>query len=300
MLHTILAKLRRDWQYYLLLLIPVAYIVVFKYGPMYGVLIAFKQFQPMKGIWGSEWAGLKYFRQFIETPYFWQTLRNTAVLGLCGILTFPIPVCLALSINEVRNRRFRQAVQMVTYAPHFISTVVLVSLLTQFLSLHGPLSQLLQRLAVEGVDLLGSPQAFPALYIGSGIWQSAGYSSIIFIAALSGVDPSQYEAAVVEGANRFQRMRYISLPGILPTMVILLILNIGQFLDIGYEKIYLMQNPLNISASEVISTYTYKVGLLGGNLSFSAAVGLFNNVINFLLVITVNRIAKTVGETSLW
>lgn len=295
-------KIKRRWQLYLVILLPVIYIIVFKYIPMYGVQIAFRDYIVTKGISGSPWAGGKYFIQFFKSYQFWRLIGNTLAISLYSLIAgFPIPIILALSLNEVRKHSFRKAVQLITYAPHFISTVVLVSIVMQFLSPQsGLIATIIKRLGGEPLNFMGLPEYFQSIYVWSGVWQSTGYASIIYIATLASIDPSLYEAAAIDGASRLQKIWYIDIPGIFPTIVILLIMNMGRIMSVGFEKVYLMQNPLNLRTSEIISTYVYKVGLLGANFSFSTAVGLFNSVINFILLITVNQIAKKVGETSLW
>lgn len=295
-------SLKRHWQYYLLVLPPLLYILIFKYFPMFGVVIAFKDYNVVKGILGSPWAGFKYFEQLFDAPFFWQYLRNTIVISLYGlIVNFPLPILLALALNEIRNGFFKKSVQMVTYAPFFISTVVIVSIIIVNLSPNVGLSSTIFRaLGMEPVDFLGQASLFKTIYVFSDAWQHTGYSAIIYIAALAGVNPELYEAAKVDGATRLQKIIHIDLPSLVPIIVILLILNIGSTMSVGFEKIFLMQNPLNQNASEVISTYVYKVGLLNSNFSFSAAIGLFNSVVNLILLIIVNFISRRVSANSLW
>ncbi|WP_309119225.1 ABC transporter permease subunit [Paenibacillus sp.] len=295
-------KWKRHWQYYLLVALPLLYILIFKYIPMFGVLIAFKEYNVVQGILGSPWAGLDYFKQIFDTPFIWDYFKNTLEISLYGMLVgFPAPIALALALNEIRNGRFKKTVQMVTYAPYFISTVVIVSILIVNLSPNtGLMSSLFRSLGLEPIDFMGKPGWFTSIYVWSDVWQFVGYGAIIYIAALAGVNPELYEAAKVDGATRRQKIVHIDLPSLVPVMVILLILNMGNVMSVGFEKMYLMQNPLNQASSEVISTYVYKVGLLETNFSFSAAVGLLNSVINFILLVLVNFIAKKVSSTSLW
>ncbi|WP_338594734.1 ABC transporter permease subunit [Paenibacillus sp. Y5S-9] len=295
-------KMSRHWQFYLLVLLPMLYILIFKYVPMFGVLIAFKDYNVVQGIWGSPWAGLKYFEQLFQAPFFWQYFRNTLVISLYGLLVnFPLPILLALALNEIRNGFFKKTVQMVTYAPYFISTVIIVSILIVNLSPNvGLVSNLFRVFGMEPIDFMGSASMFKTIYVFSDAWQFMGYNAIIYIAALSGVNPELYEAARVDGATRLQRMINIDIPSLVPVMSILLILSVGSTMSVGFEKIYLMQNPLNQNASEVISTYVYKVGLLNSDFSFSAAIGLFNSVVNFVLLVLVNLISKKVSSNSLW
>lgn len=295
-------KIMRHWQFYLLVALPLLYIITFKYLPMFGVMIAFKDYNLVDGIWKSPWVGFKHFEQLFDAPFFWDYLKNTLTISLYGLLVgFPAPIILALALNEIRNGFFKKSVQMVTYAPYFISTVIIVSILIVNLSPNvGLLSNIYRALGLEPIDFLGRSEFFKSIYVWSDVWQFMGYGAIIYIAALSGVNPELYEAAKVDGATRFQKIRNIDLPSIVPVIVIMLILNIGQIMSVGFEKIYLMQNPLNQHTSEVISTYVYKVGLLGANFSFSTAIGLFNSIINFTLLIIVNFVAKKISSNSLW
>ncbi|WP_229730089.1 ABC transporter permease [Paenibacillus silvae] len=300
--HPFIRSLKKHWELYLLVLPPVLYLLVFKYIPMVGVQIAFKDFSVVKGIWGSPWVGFKHFEAFFESPNFWLLIKNTIGISFYSLLAgFPIPILLALALNEIRTGYFKKTVQMVTYAPHFISTVVMVSIIILMLSPHvGVVDKLFSMLGFPMTNFMGIPEYFKSIYVWSGVWQGMGYSSIIYIAALAGVDPSLYEAAKMDGASRLRKIWHIDLPTLVPVTVIMLILSLGSIMGVGFEKIYLMQNPLNTSASEVISTYVYKVGLIGANFSFSSAVGLFNSVINLILLIIVNSISRKVSENSLW
>lgn len=300
MLHTF-GRIRKNWGLYLLLLPAAVLLLLFAYIPMYGVLIAFKDYSPATGILESPWAGFKYFEKFFNSYQFNITIKNTLIISLYSIATFPIPIMLALMINQMRANRFKQVFQTVTYMPHFISTVVMVGLILILLSPgNGLLGNLFRLFGAEAPNLIGSAGMFGSLYVWTDVWQHAGWDSIIYIAALSAVDPSLYEAAKVDGANRWQRIRYIDMPMLLPTAITLLILRIGGLLGVGFEKVYLMQNNLNISSSEVIATYVYKIGLLSSQYSFSSAINLFNTVINFILLILVNQAAKKYSENSLW
>lgn len=291
-----------NWQIYLLLLLPFTYIIVFKYIPMAGAAIAFQDYSIRDGIMGSEWVGFKYFARFINSPNFWLLIKNTVGISLYTLIAgFPIPIMLAPALNEVGNGKIKKIIQTVTYAPHFISTVVMVSIITQVLDPHnGIVNQLLGMFGVEPTNFMGEASMFKSIYVWSGVWQSMGYSAIIYIAALSGISPELYEAAQIDGASRLKKIIHIDLPGIAPTIIILLIMQCGQIMSVGYEKVYLMQNDLNRSASEIISTFVYRVGLVDGQFSFSTAVGLFNSAINFILLLTVNKISSKVSETSLW
>ncbi|WP_068776371.1 sugar ABC transporter permease [Paenibacillus sp. FJAT-26967] len=298
----VLRRIRKNADLYLLFLPVVVYFLVFEYGPMYGVQIAFKNFVATKGIWGSEWVGLKHFQRFFDSYYFWRLIKNTLGIGLYQLAVgFPIPILLALMINEVRSSGYRRFVQTVTYAPHFLSTVVVAGMITMFLSPQsGLVNLLIQAFGGEPVSFMTEPGWFKSIYVWSGVWQHMGWSSIIYLAALAGIDPQLHEAARVDGASRLRRIWHINLPGIMPTVVVLLILEVGTVLGVGFEKVFLLQNSLNTASSEVISTHVYKSGILGAQYSFSAAVGLFNSVINFILLILVNRIARRVNQTSLW
>jgi putative aldouronate transport system permease protein len=297
-----LAAAIKGYQLYLLFLPTLLYVLVFLYGPMYGVLIAFKSFRPHLGILGSPWVGFRHFVRFFNMPTFWTIIGNTIGLSLYHLAAgFPIPILLAIGLNISRNRKFKKTVQTITYAPHFISTVVMVGMLSVFLSpRYGLVNHAIAFLGGERIFFLGEPEMFQSLYVWSGVWQDAGWGTIIYLAALSGIDTSLHEAAIVDGATLRQRVWHIDLPGILPTIVILLVLNLGRVMSVGFEKAYLMQNALNIDRSEIIATYVYKVGLLDAQYSFSASVGLFNSAVNFVLLLTVNRIAKLLGQGGLW
>ena len=293
---------KRHWQFYLLIIPPVLYFIIFKYIPMLNSVIAFKDYNVVAGIWGSEWAGLKYFKLFFDNPNFWPLVKNTLILSLYTLAVgFPIPILLALMLNEIRQGVFKRSVQMVTYAPYFISTVVIVSMLTLILSPRlGIVNDLLGIFGVDSINFLGEQSMFRSVYVWSDVWQHTGYNAIIYIAALAGVNPELYEAAKVDGASRLQKIIHIDLPSIMPVMVIILILNVGNVMAIGFEKVYLLQNPLNLATSEIIATYVYKVGLLNANFSFATAVGLFNSVINLILLVSVNAFARRISNNSLW
>lgn len=297
-----LKHMARQWQLYMFLLIPVACVIIFNYVPMYGITLAFKDYKIKQGILGSPWAGGKYFMQFFSSPNFGLTLKNTLVLSLYSLAAgFPMPILLALCLNEVKQQWFKKLVQMVSYAPYFISTVVMVGMMIQLLNARsGFVNELISMLGGTPVDFMAIPGLFRTLYVWSGVWQGMGYSAIIYIAALSNADPSLYEAAVIDGANRLQKIIHIDIPAIVPTMTLLLIMSLGNIMSVGAEKVYLMQNNLNLLTSETISTYVYKIGLISGQFSLSTAVGVFNSVVNFVLIVIVNTVARHVGETSLW
>lgn len=295
-------KNRRYKQLYLLAIVPFLFVLIFSYIPMGGILLAFKDYSLRKGILGSPWAGLKYFQQLFTIPIFPTILKNTIVLSLESmIFSFPFPIILALAFNEIRNARLKKTLQTISFAPYFISTVVVVSILFQMFSFrYGVINVIVNKLGFESVNFIGSSGFFKPSYIISGIWQGAGYSSILYIAALAGVDISLYEAASIDGASRLQRVLHVDLPCITPTIVITLILSVGNILSIGFEKAYLLQNPVNYEVSEIIATYVYKTGIEQAQFSFSTAVGLFNAVVNCIMLITVNKIAGKISETSLF
>ena len=297
-------RIARNWGLYLLLRPALTLLICFTYKPMYGVLIAFKEYKPVKGILGSAWADpwYKYFKKFFDSFQFKTTIRNTLVITLYSMLVmFPLPIVLALGVNQLKNRTYRKIFQTVTYMPHFISTVVMVGLLTLLLSPgSGLLGAICGMLGIEAPNFLGQPSAFKHLYVWSDVWQHVGWDSIIYIAALSSVDPSLYEAATVDGATNLQKIKYVDIPMLVPTAVIMLIMRFGSLMSLGFEKVYLMQNDLNLTASEVISTYVYKIGIINVQYSYSAAINLFSTVINFILLVLVNQISKKVSDNSLW
>lgn len=297
-----MTQILRSWQLYLLILPTIAYLIFFCYKPMYGVLIAFKDFKPHLGILGSEWVGFKHFSKFFNSPNFLSLLSNTLLLSIYSLVAgFPIPIILALGMNSLDSRGFKKIVQTVTYAPHFISTVVIVGMLNIFLSpTNGIINSFLHCFGQEPIFFMGEPGMFPSLYVWSGIWQGMGWGSIIYLAALSGVDSALHEAAEIDGASRVKRIWHIDIPCIIPTIIIMLIMNAGKIMSVGFEKVYLMQNALNLETSEIIATYVYKRGIINAQYSFSTAVGLFNSVINIVLLLTVNKISNKVSETSLW
>ena len=295
-------RILKHWEYYLLVLVPMAYIVIFKYVPMVGAQIAFRDFNVIEGMWGSPWVGLREFVRFFESPSFWRLIENTFSISLTRLLLgFPAPIILALALNEISQRSFKRSVQMVTYAPHFISTVVMASMIILFLNPRLGLFGVLMRAAgVQPVNYLAVASHFKFVYALSDIWQHAGYGAIIYMAALAAINPELYEAARIDGASRLQKIIHVDIPGIMPVMVILLILEFGEIMEVGFEKIYLLQNPVNISASEIIQTYVYKIGIINASFSFASAVGLFNSVINFILLVAVNAFARRISNNSLW
>ena len=296
-----LRRIRRKWQLYLLILPAIVSVFIFHYIPIYGVQIAFKNFRSSKGILGSEWVGFKHFARFLAYPDFWKILWNTVRISLYSLATFPCPVILALMMNELNSERYKKFMQMVTFAPHFISTVVVCSMVLLFFDRsQGLVNNVIAALGGERYDFVSSTRYFSSLYVWSGVWQNLGWNAIIYIAALSRVSPELIEAARVDGATRLQIVRYVNFPAILPTVITMLILSAGSLLNVGFEKIYLLQNPLNMEASRVISTYVYEIGLQGGQFSYSTAIGLFNNVVNIVVIILVNGISKRVTRVALW
>ena len=295
-------RLRENWQLYVMLLIPVVLTIVYKYWPMYGIQIAFRDFKASRGITGSEWVGLYWFERFFTAPNCVRMIKNTVLLSLYSLLwSFPIPIILSLMLNEVKSPGRKKFAQTVLYAPHFISEVVVVGMLFIFLSpTSGIVNIGLGKLGVQAVNFLAEPSMYKHLYVWSGVWQGAGWGSIIYIAALSAVSPELYEAARIDGASKFQQIVHIDFPSILPTATILLIMNAGSVLSVGFDKAFLMQNDLNMSTSEIIATYVYKMGLRNSQYAVSTAVNLFNNLINFGLLLLVNCITRKLGETSLW
>lgn len=288
-------------EYYLMLLPAVIYVMLFCYAPMYGLQIAFKNYKVSLGVSGSPWIGFRNFTDFFQSYYFVTLLKNTLVLSLYSLIVgFPIPIIIALILNEMKGR-FKKVTQTVLYAPHFISLVVLVSILNSMLSpSQGVVNTIIEMLGGERTYFMADPKYFRHLYVWSGVWQGMGWGAIIYLAALSGVDPVLHEAADMDGATRLQKIIHINIPTILPTIIIMLILRMGQIISVGYEKVYLMQNSMNVETAEVISTYVYKRGILNSNYSFSAAVGLFNNVVNVILVLLANWISKKISKTSLF
>lgn len=295
-------RLLKSWQLYVIFFLPLAYVLLFNYGPMYGIQIAFRDYNYIDGILGSRWVGLQHLKRFVTSYNFWQITRNTFTISLYSLIVgTPIPILFAFMLNECGSQRYKKFVQTVSYAPHFISTVVMVSMLIMFLSVNnGVLNNVRALIGGERINFIGRAADFKTIYVFSGIWQGMGYSSIIYLAALTGVDPSLYEAAYIDGANRLHKVFYIDLPSILPTITIMMILACGNLMSVGFEKIYLMQNSLNLNSSEVISTWVYKQGIEKASYSYSTVVSLFNSCVNMILLVTVNWIARRVSETSLW
>jgi putative aldouronate transport system permease protein len=294
--------LRKNWQLYVFILPAFGLLLVFHYIPLYGIQLAFKDYSARAGIWGSPWVGIEHFLRFFRSARFFELMRNTLSISAWSLVFgFPTPILFALALNGLRSRRFKKLAQTVTYAPNFISTVVLCGMVILFLSPSaGIVNKVLVLFGVKPRLFMAEAGAFVPIYVISGIWQTTGWSSIIYLAALSGVNPELYEAAIVDGAGRFRLVWHIDLPSITPTIAILLILQVGSLLGVGFEKTFLLQTPLNLSRSEVISTYVYKVGLIDADYGFSTAVGIFNSVANFVLLVLVNRASRRMSEVGLW
>lgn len=289
--------IKNNYQLYLLIAPAIIITLIFKYIPMYGAIIAFKDYNPVKGIMGSEWVGFKHFIDFVTSPNFAELFGNTFKLSFFGmILSFPVPIIIALMLNQVRREGIKKKIQLVLYAPNFISVIVIVGMLFIFLSPTGPINSLVQLTTGQPVMFMSSPEYFRTIYILSGIWQGAGWASIVYVAALAGVSQDLLDAATLDGANILEKIWHIDLPTIKPIMAILFILSAGGIMSIGFEKAYLMQTAMNLPTSEILPTYVYKVGLQGGDYAYSAAVGLFNTVINLVLILFVNKIVKKLND----
>ena len=296
-------EIRNNWALYLLVSIPVAYLIIFKYIPMYGVQIAFRSYSPARSISGSQWLGFKHFQTFMTDFNFKQIMRNTILISLYSLCTFPLPIVLALMLNYTRLSGFKKTVQLVSYAPHFISTVVMVGLILQFFDQRsGILNMLINALGGESVYFMAKAEYFRPIYVWSGVWQGVGYSSIIYIASLRGVSSELHEAALIDGATLVQRIRHVDIPSLLPTVCVLLIMSCGSLLSVGYEKVYLLQNSMNLNASEVINTYVYKQGLTSTLPQYSSAtaIGLLVAIVNLILLATVNGVTGRLSGSSLW
>lgn len=295
------AKLWQHRHLYLMLLIPILYYIIFCYWPMYGVQIAFKKYNVRKGIEGSPWVGLKYFQKYINDPYFWKVVRNTLLLNVYSLIfSFPAPILLALLLNELRSSTYKKLVQSISYLPHFISTVVVCGMVVNFLSNSGPINDIIVSMGGTRKQFLMEPGYFRTIYILSGIWQNIGWNSIIYFAAISAVDPALYEAALMDGAGRFKQAIHVTLPAILPTVTIMLIMAIGSLLSVGYEKIILLYNGSTYETADVISTYVYRKGIQGADYSYSTAVGLFQSLIGLIFIWGANKFSAAVSENSLW
>jgi putative aldouronate transport system permease protein len=293
--------LRRDWQLYSLAILPLLFFLVFRYLPMIGNVIAFRRFEPGGSIFGEDWVGLRYVQMFLSDPTFWQVFRNTLWLGgLTLVFCFPIPIVLALLLNEVRRRSLKRFVQSVSYLPHFLSVVIVAGITMQMLASDGPVNHVLGLLGHDPVRFIQEPGWFRTLYVGSEIWQTAGWGTILYLAALTTIDEDLYEAARIDGANRWQQIWHVTLPGIRPTMITLLILNVGTFMAVGFEKVLLLYNPLTYPTADVISTYVYRAGVESNSFSYAAAIGLFEAIIGLVLITSANQLSRRTVGTSLW
>lgn len=294
-------EIARNRVIYLLALPVIAYYVIFSYIPMTGIVMAFQNYQPIKGVFGSAWVGFKHFSDFFGSYYFVRLFRNTFLLSLFDILwNFPMPILFALLLNEVGNRRFKKTIQTISYLPHFISLVVICGLIAEFTNSSGVITQFVSALGGPSGNLLGKKELFRSIYVGSNMWQSMGYSSIIYLAALSGIDQELYEAARIDGAGRWRQTWHITLPGISATIIILLILRLGNMLNVGFEKVLLLYSPATYETSDVISTFAFRKGILDMNFSFSTAVGMFNSVVNTLMLLLANLLSRKFSDSSLF
>lgn len=295
--------IKNHWQFYLIIALPILYFILFRYIPMYGVILAFKKYRVSKGIWNSPWVGLIQFRKFFANPSSLRIMWNTFSISMYSLVTsIPLAVILAVAVNECRSTKWKKTVQMVTYAPYFISTVVLVSILMQFMDPASGVFNLIRKaLGKDSLNYMGNPGNFQHIYVWSALWQNTGYNAIIYVAALAGINPELYEAAKVDGVNKWQKIRYVDLPCIKPTIIIMFIMNMGMVMSLGFEKVYLMQNPLNLERAEIMSTYVYKMGLINNDFGYSTAIGLLNSVINLILIVTFNKASRKVNEgVSVW
>lgn len=298
-------RIRRDWkkhwELYLLMIPVLAFYLLWMYGPMYGIMIAFKDFSPRKGIWGSPWIGIDYFVEFFTGPFAWRVIRNTFLISFWNLVFgFPLPIVLALMLNELRNISFKRVVQTITYMPYFISLVVICGMLVDFSASDGVFGAITEFLGGTPTNLLAQPQFFRPIYVGSELWQRLGWNSIIFCAALAAINPELYEAATIDGAGRFRQVFIITLPSILPTIAILLILRVGQMMSVGFEKIILLYNGLTYETADVVASYVYRKGIIDANFSFATAIGLFNSIVNFSLVVAANYASAKMTESSLF
>lgn len=293
--------LKKDWQLYSLLVLPIIYLVIFKYIPMIGNVIAFRRFMPGGSIFGEEWVGLHYFKMFISDANFWHVFKNTLMTSSLTLLfCFPAPIIIALLLNEIKSQRFKKFVQTTSYLPHFLSIVIISGMVLQLTSTSGAINALIQAFGGKPILFMQDPDWFRPIYVISEVWQTAGWGAILYLAALTNIDDSLYEAAKIDGANRWKQTIHITIPGILPTVIVLLILNIGSIMAVGFEKILLLYNPLNYETSDVISTYLFRVGLQSSNFSYATAIGLFEAIIGLILVFSANYLSKKFTDTGLW
>ncbi|QDP41422.1 ABC transporter permease [Radiobacillus deserti] len=293
--------IKKDWQLYSLLVLPVIYFVIFKYGPMFGNIIAFRRFVPGGSIIGEEWVGLTYFNMLLQDPTFFLVLKNTLVLGLLLlIVTFPAPIIFALLLNEVKNRGFKRFVQTVSYLPHFFSMVVVAGIVLELVSVNGAINNVVEFFTGNRYPFIQMPEWFRTIFLSSELWQTTGWGAILYLAALTGINDELYEAAKIDGANRWKQTLHITIPGILPTIVVLFILNIGNFLQVGFEKVLLLYNPLTYETADVISTYVYRIGIQSASFSYGTAIGLFESIIGLILVFGANFMSRKITDNSLW
>ncbi|PWW08455.1 carbohydrate ABC transporter membrane protein 1 (CUT1 family) [Paenibacillus cellulosilyticus] len=303
---SLVAHVRKEWKLYSFLIIPIAYFVIFKYLPMLGNVIAFRKYRGGPNIFGTEWVGLRYFHMFLKDPTFWRAFNNTIFLSITYlVIRFPITLIFALLLNELRSMRVKKLVQTVSYLPHFISMVIVAGMIKEIVSLTGPINTLLGHLGIEKIQFISLPQWFPTIYITSGIWQGLGWGTILYLAAMTSINTELYEAASIDGASRFRKAWHVTIPGILPTIMTLLVLDIGGIMGSNFEKVLLLYNPLTYETADVISTYVYRMGIggkegVGGNFSFATAVGLFDGVIGLILVTLANFVSKKTTKTGLW
>lgn len=297
----VMRNIAKSKQLYLLFFLPAVYFIIFHYSPMFGNLIAFQDYSVFGGFLHSKWVGLKHFEEFLSDPYFWKLVRNTVLLNVYHILFyFPAPIIFALLLNELRLQLFKRVVQSITYLPHFLSTAVVVGMIVNFLTIDGLVNRLIESIGFEQIKFLSKAEWFRSIYVSSEIWQRTGWGTIIYLASLTGIDPTLYEAATIDGAGRWKRMLHVTLPGITPVITILLLLSLGEILSVGFEKILLLYTGSTYETADVIQTYVYRRGLLQSDFSYAAAVGIFQSVLAFSLVFTANKIVKKVSETSLF
>jgi putative aldouronate transport system permease protein len=294
-------SLRRDWRLYTLLILPIVFLLLFRYVPMAGNIIAFRRFRPGGSMFGEEWVGFRYFELFLNDPTFWRAFSNTLILGgLALVIIFPLPIILALMFNELRSVRFKRIAQSISYLPHFMSIVIVAGMVLQLTALRGSINQAIEFFGGEAIPFMQLPQWFPPIYVGSEIWQTVGWGTILYLAAMTTIDPQLYEAARIDGASRWRQIWHVTLPGIRPTMIVLLILSIGTFMAVGFEKILLLYNPLLYPTADVLATYVYRVGIISSNFSYATAIGLFEALIGLTLILSANAISRRVVGTSLW
>lgn len=293
--------LRRDWRLYTLLVLPLVFLAVFRYVPMAGNIIAFRRFRPGGSMFGDEWVGLRYIELFINDPMFWRAFWNTLIIGVITLLiTFPLPIILALMFNELRSRHIKRLAQSISYLPHFMSIVIVAGMVLQLTAVRGSINQFIEALGGTAIPFMQLPEWFRTIYVSSEVWQTVGWGTILYLAALTTIDPQLYEAARIDGANRWRQIWHVTLPGIRPTMIVLLILNIGTFMAVVFEKILLLYNPLLYPTADVISTYLYRVGIISSNFSYATAIGLFEALIGLTLILSANAISRRTVGTSLW